>query len=181
LNNSDSNAEQAQKKTVVAQELAAAEDGMVDATAPDVDSLLPDVDSLLPDLDSSLPDVDYSSPDNILESSNFFTRNGLFIAVAVILVILGLMLVIPKPPPSLVIEELRLLTSTDNRELASIYSPDGQYVVFHRYSDEFCINNIWAKNTRTQDEVQLTQNLDSYGSHNFSKNGKKIEFIQKDH
>ena len=60
LNNSDSNAEQAQINTVVAQELAAAEDSMVDATAPDVDSLL--------------PDVDYSSPDNILESSNFFTN-----------------------------------------------------------------------------------------------------------
>jgi len=74
--------------------------------------------------------------------------------------------------------ELRALTSTDNKELASIYSPDGQFVVFHRYSELFCTNNIWAKDTKTQQEFQLTKNLDSYGSHSFSKDGKNLVFVK---
>jgi len=84
----------------------------------------------------------------------------------------------PTHPLKLSIGELRLLTSTDNKELASVYTPDGQYVVFHRYSEEFCLNNIWAKNTHTQEETQLTKNLSSYGSHSFSKDGKELVFIE---
>lgn len=103
----------------------------------------------------------------------------LFIAASLILAVVGFTLLFPKTPPAYVIEELRLLTSSDNKELASIYSPDGEYVVFHRYSERFCINNIWAKNTQTQEEVQLTRNLDSYGSHSFSKDGKKLAFIKE--
>jgi DNA-binding winged helix-turn-helix (wHTH) protein len=83
-----------------------------------------------------------------------------------------------KQPQQFSFGELRALTSTDNKELASIYSPDGEYVVFHRYSEEFCINNVWAKNTQTQQEFQLTKNLDSYGSHSFSKDGKNLVFIK---
>lgn len=83
-----------------------------------------------------------------------------------------------KQPSQFSFGELRALTSTDNKELASIYSPDGEYVVFHRYSDELCINNVWAKNIQTQQEFQLTKNLDSYGSHSFSKDGKNLVFIK---
>jgi transcriptional activator of cad operon len=84
----------------------------------------------------------------------------------------------PKHPPVLTIGEIRSLTNSDNKELASIYSPDGQYVVFHRYSEEFCLNNIWAKNIDTQEEIQLTNRYDSYGSHSFSKDGNKLVFVQ---
>lgn len=103
----------------------------------------------------------------------------LFIAASLILAVVGFTLFLPNTSPAFAIDELRLLTSTDNKEMASIYSPDGEYVVFHRYSEEFCINNIWAKNTQTQEEIQLTQNLDSYGSHSFSKDGKKLVFIKR--
>ena len=84
----------------------------------------------------------------------------------------------PKQAPQFSFGELRALTSSDNKELASIYSPDGRYVVFHRYSEAFCINNVWAKNTETQQEFQLTKDLDSYGSHSFSKDGNKLVFIK---
>ncbi|MEW6998025.1 winged helix-turn-helix domain-containing protein [Colwelliaceae bacterium BS250] len=83
-----------------------------------------------------------------------------------------------KQPAQLSFGKLRALTSTDDKELASIYSPDGQYVVFHRYSEKFCTNNIWAKDTKTQKEFQLTKNSDSYGSHSFSKDGKNLVFIK---
>jgi len=96
----------------------------------------------------------------------------------IILVAIGYQYTSAKQPSQLSFGELRALTSTDNKEFASIYSPDGKYVVFHRYSEEFCINNVWVKNTKTQQEFQLTKNLDSYGSHSFSKDGKNLVFIK---
>ena len=84
----------------------------------------------------------------------------------------------PEQPSPFSIGKLRALTSTDNQELASIYSPDGQYIVFHRYSETFCTNNIWAKDTTTQQEFQLTKNLDAYGSHSFSKDGNNLVFVK---
>jgi len=107
-------------------------------------------------------------------------------SLRLIVIIFGLMILggigyqylADKQPSQFSFGELRALTSTDNKELASIYSPDGEYIVFHRYSEEFCINNIWAKNSETQQEFQLTKNLDSYGSHSFSRDGKKLVFIK---
>lgn len=96
----------------------------------------------------------------------------------IILAYIGYQYLMPQPPSKLSFGELRLLTTTDNKEFASIYSPDGQYVVFHRYSEVFCRNNIWAKNTKTQQETQLTKDFDSYGSHSFSTDGNQLVFIQ---
>lgn len=95
-----------------------------------------------------------------------------------ILGFIGYQTLTPKQASHLSFGELRALTSTDNKELASIYSPDGEYIVFHRYSEEFCINNVWAKNTKSKQEFQLTKNLDSYGSHSFSKDGNQLVFIK---
>ncbi|MGJ8680232.1 winged helix-turn-helix domain-containing protein [Paraglaciecola sp.] len=95
-----------------------------------------------------------------------------------LLVVIGYRSITVEKPAKLTIGEIRLLTTTDNKELASVYSPDGKYVVFHRYSEQFCANNIWAKNTKTQEEFQLTKDLDSHGSHSFSKDGKKLVFIK---
>ena len=80
--------------------------------------------------------------------------------------------------PTLAFGQMRAVTSSDNKEIASVYSPDGRYVVFHRYSDENCINNIWAKDLETKQEIQLTQKLDTYGRHSFSKDGKQLVFIR---
>lgn len=96
----------------------------------------------------------------------------------VLLSVMGFSYLTPTHALKLSVGELRLLTTTDNKELASIYTPDGQYVVFHRYSEEFCLNNIWAKNTETQEEIQLTKNMGLYGSHSFSKDGKELVFIE---
>jgi len=96
----------------------------------------------------------------------------------IILAFIGYQYFATKQPAQLSFGELRSLTSTDNKELASIYSPDGEYIVFHRYSEEFCINNVWAKNTKTQQEFQLTKDLDSYGSHSFSTDGNNLVFVK---
>jgi len=101
------------------------------------------------------------------------------LAGIVTLGVIGFIYLTPTQPLKLTIGELRSLTATDNKENAGIYTPDGQYVVFQRYSEEFCnANNIWAKNTKTQKETQLTKNLGTYGSHSFSKDGKELVFIE---
>ena len=85
----------------------------------------------------------------------------------------------PKQLETLSIGALRSLTTTDNKEHSGIYSPNGEYIVFNRYSDEYCASsNIWAKNIKTQKETQLTNNMGRYGSHSFSKDGKKLVFIK---
>ncbi|WP_251357876.1 winged helix-turn-helix domain-containing protein [Kangiella sp. TOML190] len=94
------------------------------------------------------------------------------------LILLGYQALKPKQTSTLSFGELRLLTATDNKELGGIYSPDGQYVVFQRYSEEYCVNHIWAKDINTQKEFQLTKNLEMYGSHSFSQDGNKLVFIQ---
>lgn len=74
--------------------------------------------------------------------------------------------------------QIRALTASDGKEFASIYSPDGKYIIFHRYSEQDCVNNIWAKNLATKQEHQLTEKLDIYGRHSFSKDGKQLVFIR---
>ncbi|CAH9053238.1 Tol-Pal system protein TolB [Pseudoalteromonas sp. CIP111854] len=79
--------------------------------------------------------------------------------------------------PQLVISHMRALTATDNKESAGIYSPDGQYIVFHRFSEQECINNIWAKEIKSQQEFQLTKELGVYSNHSLSPDGQKLTFI----
>ncbi len=87
----------------------------------------------------------------------------------------------PEQPSKWSIGELRSLTATDNKEFGGGYSPDGRYVVFHRYAADPCINsNIWAKNTETQEEMRLTKDWGNYGAHSFSKDGKRLVFIQSE-
>ncbi len=97
----------------------------------------------------------------------------------VILGFVGVKYLTPEQSLKLSFGELRSLTTTDNKEHTGIYSPDGEYIVFNRYSEEFCSSsNIWAKNIKTQQETQLTKNMGRYGSHSFSKDGKKLVFIK---
>ena len=132
------------------------------------------------DANSNL-NTDITSATNTIDKPKTL-RSGLItnatICVIMILGFIGYQYFTPKQASQFSFGELRALTSTDNKELASIYSPDGEYIVFHRYSEEFCINNVWAKNSKTQQEFQLTKNLDSYGSHSFSKDGKNLVFVK---
>lgn len=80
----------------------------------------------------------------------------------------------------LVIKAIKPLTSTDNRELASIYSPDGQYVIFQRFPEVLCTSNLWAKNLNTQQEFQLSDQLGAYGNLAFSADGSTLAYVQQD-
>jgi len=99
------------------------------------------------------------------------------IIAIVILSIIGLMYFAPEKNSLLTFDKLRPLTATDDKEFDPTYTPDGKYIVFHRYIDKLCSNNVWAKNIATQQEFQLTKEIGSYGSHSFSKDGKNLIFV----
>ena len=117
-------------------------------------------------------------------------KNKLKLKLTLILIILSLSLLLygawvyetPRsttPADRLHITDIRLLTSTDDRELASAYSPDGKFIVFQRFPEVMCQSHLWAKHIDTQQEFQLTQSLGSYGSLAFSPNGKTLSFIKE--
>ncbi len=123
------------------------------------------------------PQIHIESSDAVKTSRSALSLITIFAGI-VISGIIGFNYLTPTHPLKLTIGELRSLTATDNKEYAGIYSPDGEYVVFQRTSEASCVNNIWAKNTNTQEETQLTKNLGEYGSQSFSKDGKKLVFIE---
>jgi len=121
--------------------------------------------------------ADVSKPSRIKPARSALSLLSILAGILIIGFI-GVKSFTPEQPLKLSFGELRLLTTTDNKEYGGIYSPDGEYIVFQRYSVEVCVSNIWAKNIKTQKETQLTKNLGSYGSHRFSKDGKKLVFIE---
>jgi len=99
------------------------------------------------------------------------------VAGLIILAIIGYQNLTPKQTSQLTFDKLRSLTATDDKEFDATYTPDGNYIVFHRYLDKQCVNKIWAKNISTQKEIQLTKDWAAYGRHSFSKDGKKLVFL----
>ncbi len=83
----------------------------------------------------------------------------------------------PEQTSQLTFDGLRMLTATDDKEFDASYTPDGKYIVFHRYLDKQCVNKIWAKDIATQKEIQLTKDWGAYGRHSFSKDGKQMIFL----
>ncbi|MDK1286238.1 winged helix-turn-helix domain-containing protein [Pseudoalteromonas umbrosa] len=106
------------------------------------------------------------------------TKLPLFVIILIVCSFIGVRFVIPDESKLFSVGEIRALTASDGKEFASIYSPDGNYIIFHRFSEEECVNNIWAKNLKTKQEHKLTEHIDSYGSHSFSPSGKELVFIR---
>jgi len=100
------------------------------------------------------------------------------IAGIIILILMAVDYFSPKKTIQLSFDKLQSLTATDDKEFDAIYSPDGKYIIFNRYIGKLCINNIWAKNLETQQEIKLTKNLGSYSGHTLSNDGKTLAFIE---
>lgn len=132
-----------------------------------------DAESLIGQDDLSKP------PRSALTLNPPLTAIGILGFIA-ILGFIGIKYLTPAQPAKLAFAELRSLTTTDHSETNANYSPDGQYIVFNRFHKDLCRNNIWAKNVNTQEELQLTKNLGSFGAHSFSKDGKELVVIEKE-
>lgn len=125
-----------------------------------------------PTNDSSTP----PSPTKFTPTFSGFTL--LFVIVTLIIVsIVGYQYSTQTNEPQIVIDKIRSLTATDDKEFDASYSPDGKYIVFHRYLDKQCVNKVWAKNIETQQETLLTENWGAYGRHSFSEDGKTLIFL----
>lgn len=70
------------------------------------------------------------------------------------------------------------LTASDAKETNARYSPDGKYLVFHRFQAT-CEHHIWAKNLANQQEYRLTKEAGVYGSHSWSQDGTQLAFSQQ--
>ena len=101
------------------------------------------------------------------------------VAFVAVLGVIGVNAFAPESHPRFTVSEMRSLTTTDNTELGGIYSPDGEYIVFLRYSEETCLNNVWAQHIDTHEEVQLTKDLSLYGRLSFSPDGEKLVFVKE--
>lgn len=75
----------------------------------------------------------------------------------------------------LTISNLTSLTTTDNKELRPSYSPDGRYIAFERYLGS-CRNQLWAKDTQSNKEYLLTEEVGVYGTPIWSPDGSQIIF-----
>lgn len=98
---------------------------------------------------------------------------------AVVLVFLGYLITKPAPQTRFSFTELRAVTATEQKEFGGVYSPDGKYLVFNRYTDLICQNNIWAKDLTTQQEFKLSEQIGTYSGLSFSKQGDKLVLIQQ--
>ncbi len=122
---------------------------------------------------------------NALESSHLRTPRSLrrqlgwliTSASMVIVGVIGYSYYAPGEPSPLSFDQVRSLTATDDKEFDASYSPDGQFIVFHRYLNQQCANKLWAKHIQTQQEVLLTQDWGNYGPHSFSPDGKTLVFL----
>lgn len=70
------------------------------------------------------------------------------------------------------------LTASDEKETNARYSPDGKYLVFHRFQAT-CEHHIWAKDLTTQQEFRLTKEPGIFGSHSWSQDGTQITFSER--
>lgn len=70
------------------------------------------------------------------------------------------------------------VTSSDQMEYYGSYSPDGRYLVFHRYLG-VCENHIWAIDLENRREFRLTEKSGYYDSHGWSTDGNQLVFPQQ--
>ncbi len=100
------------------------------------------------------------------------------LAAIIILTLLGLwMFSRQQPNAALTVTKIQSLTATDDKEFDADYSPDGQYILFHRYDDITCVNKVWAKHIATQKEHQLTQDWGAYRKHSLSPDGRTLVLL----
>lgn len=124
--------------------------------------------------------ADRGSPADSAPASRRLRTGVAMAAVAVGLALvasIGYSYLSAEHPSPWLVTEVRALTATDDKEFDASYAPDGQHIVFHRYLDKFCVNQLWAKQMTTQEETLLTQDWGAYGSHSFSKDGERIAFL----
>ncbi len=128
----------------------------------------------------SQPKLSQAKPSRLAFSLNSPFAGMAILGIVAILGFIAFNYLTPAQPAKLVFSELRSLTTTDRSEVNGNYTPDGLYIVFNRFADDFCFNHLWAKNVNTQEEIQLTKNMGAFGAHSFSQEGNALVVIEKE-
>lgn len=127
--------------------------------------------------------VDLNSNNTKAHKTNAFSFNLKWIPIALVVIASALVgaRFLGKPQRSAqMFSQLRSLTATDDKEFDATYTPDGQYIVFHRYLEQLCINKLWAKHIESQQEIQLTLEWTNSEGHSISPDGKQVAFLAKE-
>lgn len=108
------------------------------------------------------------------------TKHQYLSTVALVIICFSLLTLgfvnLPSKPTIMSFDRLTPVTASDEKEGNASYSPDGKYILFHRYTGQ-CKNHLWAKDLTTQKEHQLTETAAWYGSHSFSPDQKQLVFL----
>jgi DNA-binding winged helix-turn-helix (wHTH) protein len=121
----------------------------------------------------SVPIQKLTSP----KSDKHFTKHIISLVILIILIMVTYRYFSPSPR-SFSFNSLTPITSSDNLERNASYSPDGKFILFHRY-DGLCDNNIWTKELATGREHKLTKTYGFYSDHSFTENGETLAFMAK--
>lgn len=74
--------------------------------------------------------------------------------------------------------KLHYLTSTSGKDSFASYSPDGRYMVFHRFVGQ-CDNHLWIKDLQSQLETRLTSEAGFFQQHSFAPGADRLAFVGK--
>lgn len=114
-------------------------------------------------------------------SSGSVKKYLLGIALLIVVVVIVLQSFNPQSTsPSFVQGELRYVTATDDKEFDASWSPDGRFILFHRYPEKLCLNNLWAKDAQSREEFQLTKDLGTYVHHSLSPDNQQLVYINQE-
>lgn len=113
--------------------------------------------------------------------STVLSRRPVYFMLAIVTLVIAAMTLVlyQQQKPQLQLNKLRNITATDFKEYNATYSADGEFILFHRFFETTCSNNLWAKNTSSLAEIQLTAMRGHYGSHSLSQDGSTLVFVEQ--
>ncbi|MBB6523867.1 winged helix-turn-helix domain-containing protein [Pseudoteredinibacter isoporae] len=121
-------------------------------------------------------EFDGKSPFKSVSSGRFYYPA---MALAAAMLLIWLVYGLAPGEPSLNFRQSKMLTTSDEKEYFPDYSPDGRYLVFHRYLGA-CENHLWAKDLKTHQEYRLTRTSGIYANYSWSTDGNQLAFIKRE-
>jgi len=115
---------------------------------------------------------------NTIQPAHAIRRNYMLLLLVLVLIVSMTLYLQGSEKPVIQVNKVLPVTASDAKETNARFSPDGRYLVFHRYLNSYD-HHLWAKDLTSQLEVQLTAQPGNYGSHSWSEDGNQLAFALK--